>query len=51
MKRPKHAPDQPTWMAPSPPLCGKVTIGHVTDSVIFFTKITERYMTLHHIDI
>lgn len=36
MKRPKHAPDQPTWMAPSPPLCGKVTIGHVTASVIFY---------------
>lgn len=51
MKRPKQARDQPAWMAPpSPPQCWKVTIGHVTTSVIL-TKITERYMTQHHIDI
>lgn len=51
MKRPKQARDQPAWMAPpGPPQCWKVTIGHVTTSVIL-TKMTERYMTQHHIDI
>lgn len=50
-KRPKQARDQPAWMAPpGPPQCWKVTIGHVTTSVIL-TKMTERYMTQHHIDI